>query len=268
MKNLLLGVFLGVVCLLAATTATTANLSGNAASTVNFEFDGLGIFAFGDASRASLGLLDVVHHTPNIQIKTLKKGKVVSTNVITAQQLKAKVIDISVPNNRSAPTRYYSSDMARDKSDFRWTLDLESDLFQKQLYLKDNFFAKIHFTTGTFTAANITDEKFTFTAGSKIHSFNRQIGQPAATISLQPSQSLIISGLDKPITLPYQQGVDYSVSITNLPPNDMANIDHFLFYYDAIKSAVPRFVPVQVKKVSLRPYPMVCEMVVMGKSSI
>ncbi|KAF0207740.1 MAG: hypothetical protein FD167_5479, partial [bacterium] len=122
---------------------STGNVASNSTSTsttsnVTFLFDGLGVIAFGDPARASLGILDVVHHTPQIQIKTLENGREKTIQTIADRELKNAVISISVPNKPSTPTRYYSADMNKNTADFRWCLDLETDLFQKQLYLKQD----------------------------------------------------------------------------------------------------------------------------------
>ncbi|KAF0244035.1 MAG: hypothetical protein FD167_3694, partial [bacterium] len=159
-------------------------------------------------------------------------------------------------------------DMTQDTTDFRWCLDIENDLFQRELYLKDNFLTKIHFNTGTFYAENVTENKYQFTAGSKIHSFNRQIGRPMLKVELDKQENLIITGLDKEIKLLYFTNISYQINITNLPPEDMANIDHFSFYYNAVKVDVPQYMPIMVKKATFRPSPMICEAVIFGKSSI
>jgi len=266
MKKLLIVFFMAVVCLFAA---TTSNIASNTTSTVNFEFDGLQALCFGDSSRVSDGILDVAHHTPNIEIKRTERGKTTTVASITAEMLKNKTLSISTPNTSLKPTRYYSADMAKDATDFRWTLDLESDLFQKQLYLKESkLFAKVHFLTGTFHATNLSKEKYTFQAGTIQSEFNRRIAAPAARVELQPGATLTISGLDKPISLPYESGVTYQVAITNLPPPDHADMNHFLFYYDAFRTPVTQFVPVIVKKANYFPPPMVCGPVGLSKSVI
>ncbi len=173
-------------------------------------------------------------------------------------------------NNTNKPTRYYSPDMQKDKQDFRWCLDMESDLFQKQLYLNENkLFAKIHFSVGTFFTASVTDEKYKFVTASKIHSFNRQLGTPGARVELQPNDALVIGGLDKEITLPYQIGATYKIDVTNLPPKEMASVDHFGFYYDVVKDqSVSRFMPVMVEKSSFFPGPLACEAVILSQSKV
>ena len=250
---------------------TVVNINGvNAGGRceVKFTFDGLQAIAFGDPTRVSDGILDAHHHNPKIEIKQISNGKEKLIQTIEGKELYKKVLSVLVPNKQLHPQRYYSPDMTKDRTDFRWCLDIENDLFQKQLYLKDNFLTKIHFNTGTFYAENVTENKYQFTAGSKIHSFNRQIGRPMLKVELNSNEKLVISGLDKEINLPYQVGTSYSISIANLPPQDMMDINHFSFYYDALKTDVPRFMPLAVKKATFRPAPIICDSIVFGKSTI
>jgi len=247
----------------------TVTNSSPAKSNVTFTFDGLQVLAFGNPTRVSTGILDVHHHEPKIEIKEITNGKEKVLETISGKQLQNKVLNISVPNNAVKPTRYISPNMNVDKKDFRWCLDMEQDLFQKQLYLKEDKLAvKIHFANGDFFTNSVTSDKYQFFAGSTQHPFKREIGQPAARIELQQGNSLTIAGLDKELNLAYQSGVSYKVDITNLPPKEMANIDHFAFYYDVIKEPVTRFVPIQVKKAGYLPPPTVCDPSVFSKSKI
>lgn len=263
-------IFLFVLLCLILSSENFANSStSNKTTTVKFLFDGLGVLAFGDSTKASLGILDVIHHTPQIQIKTIENGREKSTQVINDREIKNKVISISVPAKHLQPTRYFCANMNKDTKDFRWCLDLESDLFQKQLYLKqDKLFSKIHFQTGTFFATNLTTEKYQFTAGSTLHSFNRQIGTPAASVTLHQGQVLNITGLAENIVLSYAANTSYEIAITNLPPPDMASMDHFAFYYDVLKTPVKKFMPAVVKKAAFSPRPLYCDIVILSKSNI
>ncbi|MBI4852836.1 MAG: hypothetical protein HY819_13665 [Acidobacteria bacterium] len=258
------------VCICVATMMIN-NVDVNAANKceVKFMFDGLQAIAFGNPNKVTDGILDVHHHTPKLEIKEIQKGREKVIFTAEGKDLHKKVLNISTPNNPHKPTRYYSPDMSKDTSDFRWCLDIETDLFQKQLYLKeDKFYTKIDFQVGEFITDHITDDKYQFVTGSKIHSFKREIGTPAAYVLLKQGDSLIISGLEKDISLSYSNNTSYIVDITNLPPEDMANIDHFSFYYEAIKTNVPIYMPVVLKKSSFRPSPMVCDAVIFGKSDI
>ena len=142
-----------ICCYVLMSDFNTSSVNASAKCEVSFHFDGLQAIAFGDSKRVSDGILDVHHHTPLIEIKEIKAGKETTIRTIKADELKGKVLNIDVPNIQLQPTRYYSPDMSKDTQDFRWCLDLESDLFQKQLYLReDKLFAKIHFQVGEFFA--------------------------------------------------------------------------------------------------------------------
>ncbi|MBI4853557.1 MAG: hypothetical protein HY819_17325 [Acidobacteria bacterium] len=125
----------------------------------------MAVIAFGDPTRASVGILDVAHHTPKIEIKKIENGKEKTIVKYQGKDLYQRSLTISLPNKSfdlSMPSRYYSFDMQKDKKDFRWCLDMESDLFQKQLYLQeDKLFTKIHFNSGTFFTSHLLDGKYT-----------------------------------------------------------------------------------------------------------
>lgn len=268
MKKVSILVMFMVVCFYMV-ISNIPSVNAGAKCEVKFMFDGLQAIAFGDSNKVTDGILDVHHHTPKLQIKQVEKGKEKIIFNIEGKDLYKKVLNVTVPNNGHKPTRYYSTNMSKDRTDFRWCLDIENDLFQKQLYLKeDKFYTKIHFQVGEFVTENIADGQYQFTSGSKIHSFNREIGAPGAHMELQPSDNLIITGLDKKISLPYQVGVSYKVEVTNLPPKEMANIDHFGFYYEYFEESVTRYMPIMVQKSAFVPRPLLCEAIVLGKSSI
>ena len=268
MKRLIFISFVAIAMSIIFTSVSSAR--GNNASRIKFSFDGLQALCFGDSTRVSDGILNVAHHTPKIEIKKIDHGKETIVNTITADQLKNHTINISTTNQTSKPTRYYSADMSKDTNDFRWCIDLESDVFQKQLYLKeDKLFAKIHFNAGVFTASNLSTEKYKLFAGETQHAgFNREIAEPAGSITLDQGSALQITGLEQNISLPAQDGVDYAIAITNLPPLDHANLNHFLFYYDYLGANVPKFMLVETKKANYFPRPVVCNAIILSKSII
>jgi len=268
MKKICVVMMFVAICMYVSMTNINVKVNADSKCEVSFHFDGLQAIAFGDSKRVSDGILDIHHHVPNIEIKQIKQGRETIIHTIKASELKDRVLNVDVPNNSLQPKRYYSADMKNDSQDFGWCLDIENDLFQKELYLKDEFFAKVHFNTGMFYAENITENKYQFVAGSKLHSFNRQIGRPTLKVKLSNNENLVIDGLDKEVRLPYQDGVNYSVSITNLPTKDMMNIDHFVFYYDAVKINVPKFMPVAMDKAAFNPRPILCDSLIFGKSVI
>jgi hypothetical protein len=258
-----------ICCYVLISDFNTSSVNTSVKCEVSFHFDGLQAIAFGDSKRVSDGILDVHHHTPLIEIKEIKAGKETLIRTIKADELKGKVLNIDVPNTQLQPTRYYSPDMSKDTQDFRWCLDIENDLFQKQLYLReDKLFCKIHFMEGEFFASQLTDGKYQFISGSKILSFNRRIGEPGAKLQLVKGESLVITGFDEPISLPYLSNASYKIDITNLPSRDMMNMDHFAFYYDAVKEDVTKFMPIVSKKAAFVPRPLLCGATVFGKSRI
>ncbi len=99
-------------------------------SEVRFIFEGLQAIAFGDSNRVTDGILDAHHHTPQIQIKRIEKGKEKVIFNAEGKDLYKKVLNVTMPDNGHKPSRYYSPDMNKDKTDFSWCLDMESDLFQ------------------------------------------------------------------------------------------------------------------------------------------
>lgn len=251
--------------------APQISIASSSTCTVKFHFDGLQVIAFGNPTKASVGILDVHHHTPNIKISKTINNKTSIFREITSKQLINKAINISVPNSPLSPTRHITSNPNRDLTDFSWCLDLEKDLFQKQLYLRDDkLFSKIHFSNGAFNfySASVSSGKYQFYSNAQKHSFNREIGTPAARLELQPNNVLLIAGMGENVTLPYQAGVSYQVDITNLPPKDMMNIDHFAYYYDVFGTPVERFMPIEAKKVAYRPAPFLCEAVILSRSAI
>lgn len=265
MRKTLLLISFVAVCFYASITA----IGNTSKCTIQIDFDGLQAIAFGDSTKVSDGILDVAHHTPNIEIKRSENGKESVISNLKTTDLKGKALNISIANKHLSPTRYYSKDISKDPSDFRWCLDIESDIFQKQLYLKeDKFFCKIHFLLGEFFATDLSQDKYQFVTNSTIHSLKRQIATPRAKIELQQTDKLVITGLDKEIDLPYQAGVSYSINITNLPPKSMASMDHFAFYYNVIKADVPQFMPVVVQKAAFFPKPLICSPIIFSKSSI
>ncbi|MFY9221430.1 MAG: hypothetical protein WAQ98_02105 [Blastocatellia bacterium] len=267
-KIYFLMVFFAICFCVLMSSVNNNGVNADAKCEVSFHFDGLQAIAFGDSKRVSDGILDVHHHNPLIEVKEIKGGKETVIRTIKADELKGKVLNVDVPNTQLHPTRYYSPDMSKDTQDFRWCLDMESDLFQQQLYLKDNFFAKLHFMKGTFYAENVTKEKYQFVVGSKLHSFNRQIGRPFLKVDLNRTQNLVVDGLGQELILPYKNDTNYSVSITNLPTKDMMSMEHFVFYYDMLKVNVPNYMPVAIKKAAFFPPPVMCEAVVFSKSTI
>lgn len=261
--------FVGVCLSLSVGSLNMGKVDADSKCQVSFHFDGLQAIAFGDSNKVTDGILDVAHHTPKLEIKKIEKGKETIIFNAEGKDLYKKVLNISIPNTAHKPTRHYSADMTKDTTDFRWCLDIETDLFQKQLYLKENaFYTKINFQVGEFFTENITDEKYQFAAGSKMHSFNRRIGEPGGRLQLNNGDGLVVTGLGKDISLSYQEGTSYLINITNLPPKDMMNMDHFGFYYNIVEKNVTPFMPLISSKAAFGPRPYMCGALIFSKSTI
>jgi hypothetical protein len=239
-------------------------------ASVTISFDGLMAICFGDAARVSAGILDVHHHIPLIKVE-----KVTGTQRTLVAQIKGEelrgVAYIDVENSGSrGVSRYFANSMAEDKNDFRWTIDMESDLHQRQLYIKeDRLFGKIHFTSGLFYANKLSEEKVKFQSakGNELP-FNRQVAEPAAKLNLNVGETLVIKTEDRTLRLPAERDICYEIAITNTPPADMANINHWLFYYDLLEQSVTPYEPVMVKKAAYYPPPVMCAAAVFSRSKL
>jgi hypothetical protein len=239
-------------------------------ATVSFSFDGLMAICFGNPERVSVGLLDAHHHTPEITITRFKGDEKSVFAVLKGEQLR-ETLYVEVDKASNIVERYYGESMD-DPNDFRWNIDLEGDLHQRKLYVKeDKLFGKIHFSSGLFFANNLSEEKFRFYAADnsgKVLPFNRRVAAPAAKINLGMGDSLLIRGGKEPIRLLAEPGVRYEITVHNMPPADMANMDHWLFYYDVIGTKVTPYMPVMTKKAAFSPRPLMCEPAVFSKSML
>jgi hypothetical protein len=252
-------------------SATLKPVSPWADATINFQFDGLMAICFGNPERVSAGLLDVHHHSPEIKIMRIKDGQRAELATLKEEQLRNTLyIDVE-GSSRTGVSRYYTESMD-DVKDFRWNLDLEGELHQRQLYVReDKLFGKIHFNSGLFYAGKMTEQPVRFFAADnsgKTLPFNRRIAAPAAKINLAIGEALVIRGGKETIRLVAEAGVRYEVEVNNLPPPDMANMDHWLFYYDVINTKVTRYMPVQTVKTAFGPRPLLCEPAVFSRSRL
>jgi hypothetical protein len=261
----------------AAVNATTSN--------VKVSFDGMIMLAFGDPTRVSMGFLDVHHHTPRLtitKIKNLQRAVVISRE---GEQLRT-TLNISVedsPNStrNSASTspaisRYYgprtqASNTPTDPQDFGWTIDF-GKLHNRTFTIKKTaLFGKIYFSNGLFYGNNLGNDNVRFFAADgsgKTLLFDRQVASPANKITLTEGQTLLISSPNEEIRLLAEPNVSYEIEITSTPPEDMANVDHWLYYYDAVNEKVTRYLPLTVSRAAFAPYPFLCEPVVLEESTI
>ena len=159
-----------------------------------------------------------------------------------------------------------------DVNDFRWTLDMESDLFQKQLYIKeDKLWGKIHLNAGLFYGINLSEGKFRFVATDNSNTmlpFNRQVSDPAALLNLATDETLVIRNEKEVIRLKAEDGVSYQILIHNLPPKEMADMNHFLFYFTVLGEKVTAYRPLEMAKAAFAPPPMLCGSAIFSKSRL
>ncbi len=94
--------------------------------------------------------------------------------------------------------------------------------------------------------------------GGKELNFNRQVGDVSAQIMLKENDLLSIRSSEQNIPLPWDSNFTYEINLTNTPPAELANIDHFLMYYDILEEELPRYIPVMASKAAFTPEPSPC----------
>ncbi len=254
-------------------------------STVKVSFDGMIMLAFGDPTRVSMGFLDVQHHTPKLtitKIKNLERSVVISRE---GEQLRTTLninVEDSPSSNRTssstspAISRYYgprtqASNTPTDPQDFGWTIDFGKIHNRIFTIKKTALFGKIYFSNGLFYGNNLGSDNVRFFAADgsgKALTFDRQIATPANKITLMEGQTLLISSPTEEIRLPAEPSVSYEIAITNTPPEDMANVDHWLYYYDAVNENVTKYVPIVIKRAAFDIPPYACTTIVLEESTI
>ncbi|MEW6737995.1 MAG: hypothetical protein AB1489_42350, partial [Acidobacteriota bacterium] len=282
-KNIALSVSLFVCLVFALTMAASTNSNTNSSkaaplpvnpreeATVSMTFDGLMALCMGNPERVSVGILDVHHHTPMLAVSKIVNGRKTTLATLKGEQLRGTIY-IDVEGASAQVGRYLAPSMQNDPNDFRWNIDMEGDLHQRELHLKEEkLFGKIHIGAGLFYAHNISEEKVRFFAADgsgKALPFNRQVAEPAAKINLAKEQVLVIRGDKEAIQLTVEPSTRYEVALTNLPPEEMANMDHFLFYYDFMAVKVSPYMPESIRKIAFAPRPLVCGSVVFSRSQL
>lgn len=263
-------VVLGFAANIFSGTLTTIPANPKNAANVTVNFDGLMILAYGNPERVSVGLLDAMEHSPQIDITKTKGNTHTTVASIKADQLHNSIY-IKTRSGSGAIKRYYG-ESAQDINDLRWTLDLENDIYQKQLHLNENkFFGKIHFNAGLFYTTRLTEKNVRFFStdnSGKTLPFNRQIGEPAAKMNIAEGDALVIEGAGQPISLVSEPGVTYQINVTNLPDPSMASMEHFEAYYDLITDNVTSYTPVMARKAAFATGHMICLPVSVTKSSL
>ncbi|MEW6734617.1 MAG: hypothetical protein AB1489_25050 [Acidobacteriota bacterium] len=284
-KNIALSVSLFVCLVFALTMAASSNSNSNSNSskavplpinpredaTVTMTFDGLMALCMGNPERVSVGILDVHHHTPTLTVSKVAKGRKAPLATLKGEQLRG-TLHIDVEGASADVNKYISPAMEKDPNDFRWTVDLESDLHQRELHLKEErLFGKIHIGAGLFYSRELSTEPFRFFAmdgSGKALPFNRRVGEPAAKVNLSNDQALVIRTSQQTIRLLGESDATYEIVITNEPPAEMANLDHWMFYYQIIGEGVTTYTPVMVQKTSYAPRPFLCSAAIFSKSQL
>ncbi|MEW6737256.1 MAG: hypothetical protein AB1489_38580 [Acidobacteriota bacterium] len=270
-----------VVCLFLGTANSVSSNGDNTTSVlprnpsaeanVTISFDGLMALCFGNPDRVSVAILDVHHHLPTMTVSKIVNGHRSLVTVLNGRQLQGTLY-IDVENRHTGVSKYMAASMHNDPNDFRWNIDMEMDLYQRELQLKEEkLFGKIHISTGLFYAVDLSKERVRFLAtdgSGKMLPFNRQVATPAAKLNLLTGQALIIRSRNGDLRLVAEPAVQYEISITNEPPAEMASIDHFTYYYDFIGVEVTPYNITLLEKAALNPRPLVCQSVVFGKSQI
>ncbi|MEW6736108.1 MAG: hypothetical protein AB1489_32745, partial [Acidobacteriota bacterium] len=230
------------------------------------------LIALGDPERASIGILNAMHHTPLLTITKIQGNNRSTIATLQGEQLRG-TWNVDVNGVQAGIGKYHSNAPQSDQNDLRWAIDF-NELHGRVFTIKnDALFSKIHFSNGMFYTRGLSEMRFRFFAvdGSKKLDFDRQVGAVGAMIDMGVGEALTISNpaTDVKVRLIIEQDTRYEVSLTNLPPPEHANIDHFLHFYEAVEERVmTRYVPVISSRAAFGPPPMVCAAVVFGSSVI
>ncbi|MEW6737208.1 MAG: hypothetical protein AB1489_38340 [Acidobacteriota bacterium] len=254
-KGVFVCISLVIFLITSATSSSNTNINTNTPTqplkptddaSVKISFDGMIAIMMGNPERVTAAFLDVCHHTPTITITRVRNQQRTVIATLQGEQLRGTVqIDIesatsAIRSNRQRVSKYYAASVSNDANDFRWTVDFEKDLhplYRPMQIKEEKLFGKIHINTGLFYADNLSEEIYHFVAADgsgKALPFQRQIATVAAQVILNNGESLVINGNNEDIRFSSEYSIQYEVAITNTPPPNMANVDHWLYYYDII----------------------------------
>lgn len=247
---------------LAGTTPQWPHPAAQASVTITFH--GMIAAAFGSPGRVSFGLLDAHHHTPKIEIAAVAGSQRNVMAVLGAEQLRGNHY-FGAPGG----CQRYLTSFPSDRFDLRHVPDFESAEMhgRKLTLLPDRMHGIIHVSSGLFYTAELSERPYRFVAADgsgKTLRFNRRTGEMAGKIQLQDGESFNVG----PINIVAENGVNYEISVTNLPPIEMADLSHWAMYYDVIGERVTPYVPQAILPASYRPTPIVCAVGVFGQSSL
>jgi hypothetical protein len=231
-------------------------------ATVSFNFDGMEALFFGNSERVSLGILNAHNHTPKLVISKIVNDQKSTIATLEGQQLRGSLF-VDVDGNNKGVGRYYSSSMNDDYNDSRWLVDFNELYSGRKFTIKEESLSgKIHFSSGLFYAANLSDARvhfFSADGSGKALPFNRRIAEPGAKINLASGEALVIKKDNvELVRLTSQPNVRYQIEITNIPPPNMGSMDHFLNFYSLVGENLTEYVPVMAQKAAFNPAPYLC----------
>ena len=267
---------LSMIAMLCLSLSTSGNNSGPLPTSpvdeanISISTDGLMAMALGNPDRASIGILRVEHHTPQILITKIVGANKTTVATIGSEQLRRldRILMLTAVNHQ-----LLSTNPALDNpADIRQCIDLETDIAQKAIHLReDKLTVKIHLSAGLIYADDLSAEKYRFIAADnsgKALTFNRRAGSPAIKLNLNRGQALTIKGDNLALRLVAEDGVKYQIAITNVPPANMAAMDHFLNYFAAIEEKTTPYQPLLVSKASFSPHPIICLPVICSSAKL
>jgi hypothetical protein len=214
----------------------------NAKPNVLINFDGMIALAMGNGARVSAGIVNAHHHNPQLTITQINGEQRSTLTQWQAEELKGSFsvnLETTSRIERCRTYRYQSPQLRGDANDLGWGIDF-AELYPKSqpLHIKEEgLWSKIHFNTGMFFVSKLSEKRWRFFSqnGSKEMPFNRQVGRIGVQVEMDKGDILTIASSKQEIRLAMDEEIRYEIDITNLPPEKLANIDHFLMYYDILQ---------------------------------
>ncbi len=239
-------------------------------------FDGMIALAMGNVTRVSAGILNAHHHNPQLTITQINGEQRTILTQWQAEDLKGSLsIDLETPSRaveRCRTYRYQAPQLRGDANDLAWGIDFAAlyPKFQPLHIKEEGLWSKIHFNTGMFFVSKLSEKRWRFFSqnGSKEMPFNRQIGRIGVQIEMDKGEVLAITGSKQAVRLAVDEDVRYEIDITNLPPEKLANIEHFLMYYDILVEQLPRYVPVMASSIVVGKAPEICAPVLFNQTTL
>lgn len=232
-------------CLLLSLIFTLTVRSIAPTTLITIRFDGLQAIAMGNPAETVIGMLDAPHHTKLLTIR--KDGDLITNTVIEGNIhfVGTKSISIAV--------------------DFDQVLHFDQ-LHNTKVPLADKFTSKIFLNTGQWYTYKLTREKYKFiSTANGAMTQAAPIGYPACRIPIQSGEFLTITGVINQTIK--NDGSNYEIEISNSPSPEMANVDHFFFYYDYVPIKLGKLQAVYVSPIAIPP-PAMCPAVVFDSARL